>query len=111
MMKRMLGFLSCAWAAATALKSAVVVMSSDKPLCIKFRFIFFLLLFGLKFNQSCSSKPPDPYSHSHWSPACAPSTPSTPVHLRILVHLRGFEILVGKLICGADLLVSLVLLR
>src|SRR6266581_8179949 len=65
----------------------------------------------MKLDQSCSSKPPNPYAHSHWSPACAPSTPSTPVHLRILVHLSGFEILVGKFICGAGLLVSLVLIR
>jgi hypothetical protein len=30
----MLGFLSCAWAGATALKSAAVAISSDKPLWI-----------------------------------------------------------------------------
>src|SRR6266550_7838967 len=65
----------------------------------------------MKLDQSCSSKPPNPYPHSHWSPTCAPSTPSTPVHLRILVHLSGFEILLGKFICGAELLVSLVLIR
>jgi hypothetical protein len=32
--------LSCAWAGTTALKSAAVAISSDKRLCIKFRFIF-----------------------------------------------------------------------
>src|SRR5207249_6575780 len=60
---------------------------------------------------SCSSKPPDPYSHSHWSPARAPSAPRTPLHGCILVHLSGLEILVRNVIRGADLLVSLVLLR
>jgi hypothetical protein len=53
-MKRMLGFLpaapelgvgeSCAWAGATALKSAAVAISSHKPLSIKFRFIFGFLV-------------------------------------------------------------------
>src|SRR6266498_2432827 len=65
----------------------------------------------MKFKQSCSSKPPDPYSHSHWSPAHTPAAPCTPLHLRILVHFCGFEILVRKVICGAELLVRLVLLR
>src|SRR5206468_12637128 len=65
----------------------------------------------MKFKQSCSSKPPDPYSHSHRSPARAPSAPRTPLHLRILVHLSGLEILVRNVICGTQLLVSLVLLR
>src|SRR5213080_501355 len=64
----------------------------------------------MKLDQSCSSKPPDPYSHSHRSPAHAPTAPCTPLHLRILVHLSGLEILVRKIICGAKLLVSLVLL-
>src|SRR6266481_1639166 len=64
----------------------------------------------MKLDQSCSSKPPDPYSHSHRSPAHAPSTPCTPLHLRILVHLSGLEILVRNVICGTELLVSLVLL-
>src|SRR5438094_8230346 len=65
----------------------------------------------MKFDQSCSSKPPDPYSHSHWSPACSPPTPCTPLHLSILVHFSSLEILVRYVICGAQLLVSLVLLR
>src|SRR6266516_4214343 len=39
MMNRIFGFLSCAWAGATALKSAAVAISSDKPLSIMFRFI------------------------------------------------------------------------
>src|SRR5437870_6571734 len=65
----------------------------------------------MKLDQSCSSKPPDPYSHSHWSPSCSPAAPCTPLHLRILVHLSGLEILVRNVICGAELLVSLVLLR
>src|SRR6266550_4115207 len=64
----------------------------------------------MKFEQSCSSKPPDPYSHSHRSPARAPSAPRTPLHLRVLVHFSGLEILVRNVICGAELLVSLVLL-
>src|SRR5205809_4568932 len=65
----------------------------------------------MELDQSCSSKPPDPYSHSHWSPARAPSAPRTPLHLRILVHFSGLEILVRNVICGTELLVSLVLLR
>src|SRR5213080_2434644 len=63
----------------------------------------------MKLDQSCSSKPPDPYSHSHRSPAHTPTAPCTPLHLRILVHLSGLEILVRNVICGAELLVSLVL--
>src|SRR6266480_5177277 len=63
----------------------------------------------MKLDQSCSSKPPDPYSHSHRSPARAPSAPCPPLHLRILVHFSGLEILVRNVICGAHLLVSLVL--
>src|SRR5882762_1173934 len=65
----------------------------------------------MKFDQSCSSKPPNPYAHSHRSPAHTPSTPCTPLHLRILVHLSGLEILVRNVICGAELLVCLVLPR
>src|SRR6266496_5785125 len=65
----------------------------------------------MKLDQSCSSKPPNPYAHSHWSPARSPAAPYTPLHLRILVHFSGLEILVGNVICGAELLVSLVLLR
>src|SRR6266576_5540161 len=65
----------------------------------------------MKLDQSCSSKPPDPYSHSHRSPARAPSAPRTPLHLSILVHFSGLEILVRNVICGAQLLVSLVLPR
>src|SRR6059058_4714418 len=64
----------------------------------------------MKFKQSCSSKPPDSYSHSHRSPAHTPTAPCPPLHLRILVHFSGLEILVRKVICGAQLLVSLVLL-
>src|SRR6266516_4379309 len=65
----------------------------------------------MKLDQSCSSKPPNPYAHSHWSPARSPSAPCTPLHLRILVHLSGLEILVRNVICGTELLVSLVLFR
>src|SRR6266516_3697042 len=65
----------------------------------------------MKLDQSCSSKPPDPYSHSHRSPAHTPPAPCPPPHLRILVHLSRLEILVPQVICGAELLVSLVLLR
>src|SRR5207249_3500087 len=65
----------------------------------------------MKFKQSCSSKPPDPYSHSHRSPTHTPTAPCTPLHLRILVHFSGLEILVRNVICGAELLVSLILPR
>src|SRR5207247_7111975 len=65
----------------------------------------------MKSKQCCLSKPPDPYSHSHRSPTHTPTAPCTPLHLRILVHLSGLEILVRNVICGAELLVSLVLLR
>src|SRR5213592_538174 len=65
----------------------------------------------MKFDQSCSSKPPDPYSHSHWPPARAPSAPRPPLHLSILVRFSSLEILVRYVICGTKLLVSLVLLR
>src|SRR5438094_4712784 len=65
----------------------------------------------MELDQSCSSKPADPYSHSHWSPARAPSAPCTPLHLRVLVHLSGLQIFVRNVICGAKLLVSLILLR
>src|SRR5205823_4017334 len=65
----------------------------------------------MKLDQSCSSKPPNPYSHSHRSPARTPSAPCPPLHLRILVRFSGLEILVRNVICGAELLVSLVLLR
>src|SRR5438270_13748658 len=65
----------------------------------------------MKLDQSCSSKPPDSYSHSHRSPAHSPPGPRPPLHLRILVRFGGFEILVRTVICGAELLVSLVLLR
>src|SRR6266702_1992517 len=65
----------------------------------------------MQLDQSCSSKPPDPYSHSHRSPAHTPTAPCTPLHLRILVHLSGLEILIRNVICGAELLVSLVLPR
>src|SRR5205823_5078027 len=64
-----------------------------------------------KLNQSRSSKPPNPYAHSHWSPARSPSAPRTPLHLSILVRFSSLEILVRYVICGAQLLVSLVLLR
>src|SRR6266496_4080684 len=65
----------------------------------------------MKLDQSWSSKPPDPCSHSHRSPAHTPTAPCTPLHLRILVHFSSLEILVRNVICGAELLVSLVLLR
>src|SRR5213596_3500173 len=64
----------------------------------------------MKLDQSCSSKPPDSHSHSHRSPAHTPTAPCPPLHLRILVHFSGLEILVRNVICGAELLVSLVLL-
>src|SRR5207253_2555397 len=63
----------------------------------------------MKLDQSCSSKPPNPYSHSHRSPAHTPAAPCPPLHLSILVHFSGLEILVRNVICGAQLLVSLVL--
>src|SRR5438093_5926620 len=65
----------------------------------------------MQLDHSCSSKPPDPYSHSHRSPTHAPSAPRTPLHGCVLVHFGGLEILVRNVICGAELLVSLVLLR
>src|SRR5438045_9286165 len=65
----------------------------------------------MKFDQSCSSKPPDSYSHSHRSPARTPTAPCSPLHLGILVHFSGLEILARNVICGAELLVSLVLPR
>src|SRR5437868_10397946 len=65
----------------------------------------------MKLEDSCSSKPSDPYSHSHRSPAHAPSAPCPPLHLRILVHFSGLEVLIRDVICGPELLVSLVLLR
>src|SRR6476660_8255801 len=65
----------------------------------------------MKFKQSCLSKPPDPYSHSHRSPAHAPSAPRTPLHGCVLVHLSSLELLVRNVICGALLLVSLILVR
>src|SRR4030095_3524420 len=61
-------------------------------------------------DQSCSSKAPNPYSHSHRSPAHAPPAPGTPLHGCVLVHFSGFEILVRNVICGAELLVRLILL-
>src|SRR4030095_10898541 len=62
-------------------------------------------------DQSCSSKAPNPYSHSHRSPAHAPPAPGTQLHSCGLVHFSGLEILVRNVICGAELLVRLVLLR
>src|SRR6266478_5407878 len=63
----------------------------------------------MKFDHSCSSKPPDPCAHSHSSPACSPSTPCAPVHRGILIQLGGFEILLRKSVCSAELLVRLIL--
>src|SRR6476646_11666465 len=65
----------------------------------------------MKFKQSCLSKPPDPYSHSHRSPTHAPSAPRTPLHGCVLVHFSGLALLVRNVICRALLLVSLVLVR
>src|ERR1051326_8307250 len=65
----------------------------------------------MKLDQSCSSKSPDPYSHSHRSPTRAPAAPGTPVHGSVPVHLSGLDILLCNVICDAELLVSLVLLR
>src|SRR5213082_2249466 len=65
----------------------------------------------MKFKLSCSSKPPDSYSHAHRSPAHAPTAPCTPLDCCILVHLGGLEILLRNVMCGAELLVSLVLVR
>src|SRR5437763_12270354 len=65
----------------------------------------------MKLDHSCSSKPPDPYSHSHRSPAHTPTAPCPPLHLCVLVGFSGLECLVRNVICGAQLLVSLVLLR
>jgi hypothetical protein len=50
----MFGFLSCAWAGATALKSAAVATSSDKPLYIMFRFIWFTVV--VVFVLRCGGK-------------------------------------------------------
>src|SRR6266478_2647784 len=50
---------------------------------------------------------------SHWSPhseTSAPTAPQTPLHRRILVHLGAFQVLCGKFVCGAQLLVMPVLL-
>src|SRR5438105_13896927 len=63
----------------------------------------------MKLDQSCSSKPPDSWPHSHRSPVRAPPAPCTPLHLRILVHFCGLEILIRNVICGAKLLVRLIL--
>src|SRR5438034_4264634 len=65
----------------------------------------------MKLDRSCSSNPPNPSPHSHRSPAHTPTAPCPPLHLRILVHFSGLEILVRNVICGAELLVSLILLR
>src|SRR4030095_2795185 len=94
MMNRILGFLSCAWAAVTM--NATHRATAD---CFS---IF-------SFTVFCLSNPP--YPHSHRSPACSPSTPRTPIHRSIIVHLSGFEILLRNVICGAELLVSLILVR
>src|SRR3989442_748316 len=55
--------------------------------------------------------PASPNSHAHRSPAWPSSTPCAPVHLWILVHLSGPEIPIRNVICDAELLVTLVLLR
>src|SRR5436853_7553599 len=65
----------------------------------------------MKLDQSCSSKPPDSWPHSHRSPVRAPPAPRTPLHLSILVHFSGLEILIRNVICGAKLLVRLILVR
>src|SRR6476661_5391285 len=65
----------------------------------------------MKFKQSCLPKPPDSYSHSHRAPAHAPAAPGTPLHGCVLVHLSSLELLLRNVICGAHLLVSLVLVR
>src|SRR6266480_4181310 len=61
----------------------------------------------MKFKQSCPSKTaPTAPTPPPFPPV---PTPRTPLHLRVLVHLSGLEILVRNVICGAQLLVSLVL--
>src|SRR6266480_5761833 len=65
----------------------------------------------MKFKLSCSSKAPDSYSHSHRPPAHTPAAPCTPLHGCVLVHFSGLEILLRNIICGSELLVSLVLVR
>src|SRR5436190_22267212 len=65
----------------------------------------------MKFKLSCSSKAPDSYSHSHRPPAHTPAGPCTPLHGCVLVHFSGFEILLRNIICGSELLISLVLVR
>src|SRR5881394_1071412 len=65
----------------------------------------------MKFKLSCSSKPPDSYSHSHRPPAHTPAAPCTPLHGCVLVHFSGLKILLRNIICGSELLVSLVLVR
>src|SRR6267154_1949366 len=46
-----------------------------------------------------------------WSKASSPTAPYTPLHLRILVHLSGFDTLSRELLVSAHLQVSLVFLR
>src|SRR4029453_12949522 len=95
MMNRMLGFLSCACA-------AVTMNATDRATAHCFS------IFGVGFMVFCLS---NPHPHSHRSPACSPSTPRAPIHRSIIVHLSGFEILLRNVICGAELLVRLILVR
>src|SRR6266496_1024606 len=122
MMNRMLGFLSCACAAVTmnATHRATAHCFSFFRFgfivfCLSNRCVCFRLQRGrwIKLNYLAALKPPWSYTHphSHWSPACSPSAPCSPVHLLILVHLSGFKILLREFIFGAELLVFLVLLR
>src|SRR5439155_21481687 len=71
----------------------------------------FSLFAPVEFASSCGSKTARPLSPFHRSPAHAPPAPRTPVHGCVLVHFSGLEILVRNVICGAELLVRLVLLR
>src|SRR6266496_660844 len=92
-----LGFLSAARAGMMAHRSAAEAISTVRPYLIRLCFMVFLLSVWFRCSSIYGS--------------CSKTTPSTPVHLRILVHLSGFEILLRKFICAAELLVSLVLLR
>src|SRR4029434_6503010 len=73
---------------------------------------------NIKFEQrKVVLKPPNatypsyPYPITHRSPACSPSTPRTPLHCCVLIHLSSLEVLLCKLPLSAELLVNLILVR
>src|SRR5258708_982996 len=49
------------------------------------------------------------YRSSHGSPHSSATFPLTPLHRRVLIHLRVLEIFFGELLVGAELLVGPVL--